>query len=176
MLAEKDSNVKQSFSEVLNMAKTLVAYFSATGTTAQAAKLLAKAAGADLYEIRPAVPYTKADLNWMDDKSRSSLEMHDPSSRPAIAGRAENMDAYDRIFLGFPIWWYVAPALINSFLESYDFSGKTIILFATSGGSGFGKTVEGLKGSVSPTARIMGGRLLNGRLSESELRAWVQAL
>ena len=158
------------------MAKTLVAYFSATGTTAQAAKLLAKAAGADLYEIRPAVPYTKADLNWMDDKSRSSLEMHDPSSRPAIAGRAENMDAYDRIFLGFPIWWYVAPALINSFLESYDFSGKTIILFATSGGSGFGKTVEGLKGSVSPTARIMGGRLLNGRLSESELRAWVQAL
>ena len=176
MLAEKDSNVKQSFSEVLNMTKTLVAYFSATGTTAQAAKLLAKAAGADLYEIRPAVPYTKADLNWMDDKSRSSLEMRDPSSRPAIAGRAENMDAYDRIFLGFPIWWYVAPALINSFLESYDFSGKTIILFATSGGSGFGKTVEGLKISVSPTARIIKGRLLNGRLSESELRAWVQAL
>ena len=176
MLAEKDSNVKQSFSEVLNMTKTLVDYFSATGTTAQAAKLLAKAAGADLYEIRPAVPYTKADLNWMDDKSRSSLEMHDPSSRPAIAGRAENMDAYDRIFLGFPIWWYVAPALINSFLESYDFSGKTIILFATSGGSGFGKTVEGLKNSVSPTARIIKGRLLNGRLSESELRAWVQAL
>ena len=176
MLAEKDSNVKQSFSEVLKMTKTLVAYFSATGTTAQAAKLLAKAAGADLYEIRPAVPYTKADLNWMDDKSRSSLEMRDPSSRPAIAGRAENMDAYDRIFLGFPIWWYVAPALINSFLESYDFSGKTIILFATSGGSGFGKTVEGLKNSVSPTARIIKGRLLNGRLSESELRAWVQAL
>lgn len=176
MLAEKDSNVKQSFSEVLNMTKPLVAYFSATGTTAQAAKLLAKAAGADLYEIRPAVPYTKADLNWMDDKSRSSLEMHDPSSRPAIAGRAENMDAYDRIFLGFPIWWYVAPALINSFLESYDFSGKTIILFATSGGSGFGKTVEGLKNSVSPTARIIKGRLMNGRLSESELRAWVQAL
>ena len=176
MLAEKDSNVKQSFSEVLNMTKTLVAYFSATGTTAQAAKLLAKAAGADLYEIRPAVPYTKADLNWMDDKSRSSLEMRDPSSRPAIAGRAENMDAYDRIFLGFPIWWYVAPALINSFLESYDFSGKTIILFATSGGSGFGKTVEGLKNSVSPTARIIKGRLLNGRLSESELRTWVQAL
>ena len=176
MLAEKDSNVKQNFSEVLNMTKTLVAYFSATGTTAQAAKLLAKAAGADLYEIRPAVPYTKADLNWMDDKSRSSLEMRDPSSRPAIAGRAENMDAYDRIFLGFPIWWYVAPALINSFLESYDFSGKTIILFATSGGSGFGKTVEGLKNSVSPTARIIKGRLLNGRLSESELRAWVQAL
>ena len=158
------------------MTKTLVAYFSATGTTAQAAKLLAKAAGADIYEIRPAVPYTKADLNWMDDKSRSSLEMRDPSSRPAIAGRAENMDAYDRIFLGFPIWWYVAPAIINSFLESYDFSVKTIILFATSGGSGFGKTVEGLKNSVSPTARIIKGRLLNGRLSESELRAWVQAL
>lgn len=158
------------------MTKTLVAYFSATGTTAQAAKLLAKAAGADLYEIRPAVPYTKADLNWMDDKSRSSQEMHDPASRPEIAGRVENMDAYDRVFLGFPIWWYVAPAIINSFLVSYDFSGKTIILFATSGGSGFGKTVEKLKNSVSPTARIREGRLLNGRLSESELRAWVQSL
>lgn len=158
------------------MTKTLVAYFSATGTTAQAAKLLAKAAGADLYEIMPAVPYTKADLNWMDDKSRSSLEMHDPASRPEIAGRVENMDAYDRVFLGFPIWWYVAPVIINSFLASYDFSGKTIILFATSGGSGFGKTVEGLKNSLSPTVRIKEGRLLNGRLSESELRAWVQSL
>lgn len=158
------------------MTKSLVAYFSATETTAGAAELLAKAADAELFAIRPAVPYTKADLNWMDDRSRSSLEMRDPSSRPAIAGRVENMDAYDRVYLGFPIWWYVAPTIINSFLESYDFSGKTIVLFATSGGSGFGKTVEGLKGSVSPTARIMGGRLLNGRLSESELRAWVKSL
>lgn len=158
------------------MTKSLVAYFSATGTTAGAAELLAKAAGAELFAIRPAVPYTKADLNWMDDKSRSSLEMHDPSSRPAIADRVENMDAYDRVYLGFPIWWYVAPTIINSFLESYDFSGKTIVLFATSRGSGFGKTVEGLKNSVSPTARIIKGRLLNGRLSESELRAWVQSL
>ena len=158
------------------MTKSLVAYFSATGTTAGAAELLAKAADAELFAIRPSVPYTKADLNWMDDRSRSSLEMRDPSSRPAIAGRVENMDAYDRVYLGFPIWWYVAPTIINSFLESYDFSGKTIVLFATSGGSGFGKTVEGLKGSVSPTARIMGGRLLNGRLSESELRAWVKSL
>ena len=158
------------------MKKKLVAYFSASGTTKKVAEMIASAAEADLYEIVPKQAYSKADLNWMDDKSRSSLEMRDPSSRPAIAGRAENMDAYDRIFLGFPIWWYVAPALINSFLESYDFSGKTIILFATSGGSGFGKTVEGLKNSVSPTARIIKGRLLNGRLSESELRAWVQAL
>ena len=158
------------------MTKSLVAYFSATGTTAEAAGLLAKAADAELFAIRPAVPYTKADLNWMDDKSRSSLEMHDPSSRPTIAGRVENMDAYDRVYLGFPIWWYVAPTIINSFLESYDFSGKTIVLFATSGGSGFGKAAEGLKGSVSPTARIIEGRLLNGRLSESELRAWVQSL
>ena len=158
------------------MTKSLVAYFSATGTTAGAAELLAKAADAELFAIRPAVPYTKADLNWMDDRSRSSLEMRDPSSRPAIAGRVENMDAYDRVYLGFPIWWYVAPTIINSFLESYDFSGKTIVLFATSGGSGFGKTVEGLEGSVSPTARIMGGRLRNGRLSESELRAWVKSL
>lgn len=158
------------------MTKTLVAYFSASGTTAQAAKLLAKAAGADLYEIRPAVPYTKADLNWMDDKSRSSLEMHDPSSRPEVKGRVENMDAYDRIFLGFPIWWYVAPVIIRTFLASYDFSGKAIILFATSGGSGFGKTVEELKNSVSPTARIIEGRLLNGRFSERDLAEWVKSL
>lgn len=158
------------------MTKTLVAYFSATGTTAQTAKLLAKAAGADLYEIRPAVPYTKADLNWMEDKSRSSLEMHDPSSRPEVKGRVENMDAYDRIFLGFPIWWYVAPAIIRTFLASYDFSGKTVVLFATSGGSGFGKTVEGLKNSVSPSARIIEGRLLNGRFSERELAEWVKSL
>ena len=158
------------------MTKSLVAYFSATGTTAGTAELLAKAADAELFAIRPAVPYTKADLNWMDDRSRSSLEMRDPSSRPAIAGRVENMDAYDRVYLGFPIWWYVAPTIINSFLESYDFSGKTIVLFATSGGSGFGKTVEGLKNSVSPTARIIEGRLLNGRFSERELAEWVKSL
>ena len=117
--------------------KTLVAYFSASGVTANVAKLLAEAAEADLFEIKPAVPYTNADLNWMDKKSRSTVEMQDKSSRPAIAAPCSNLADYDTIFVGFPIWWYVAPTIINTFLESGDFSGKKIVLFATSGGSGF---------------------------------------
>ena len=114
----------------------LVAYFSASGTTAKAAKVLAKAADADLYEIKPAIPYTRADLNWMDKGSRSSVEMSDKHSRPALADTDAPIAGHDVIFLGFPIWWYVAPTIVNTFLESYDFTGKTIILFATSGGSG----------------------------------------
>ena len=158
------------------MSKTLVAYFSAGGTTAKAAKNLAEAAGADLYEIRPAVPYTKADLNWMDKKSRSSVEMNDKSSRPALADKDANIAVYDTVLLGFPIWWYVAPTIINSFLESYDFSGKKIVLFATSGGSGFGKAVDGLKGSVAADTVITEGRILNGSFSASELKEWVDML
>ena len=158
------------------MSKTLVAYFSASGTTAQVAKELAKAAGAELYEIRPQVPYTKADLNWMDKKSRSSVEMNDKSSRPALADKDANIEAYDTILLGFPIWWYVAPTIINSFLESYDFSGKRIVLFATSGGSGFGRTVAGLKASVAADTQIVEGRLLNGRLTEKDLKAWAESV
>lgn len=119
------------------MAKSLVAYFSASGVTKRAAEVLAKAAEADLHEIKPAVPYSEADLNWMNKKSRSSVEMADPSSRPEIANKVENMDQYDTVFVGFPIWWYVAPTIINTFLEQYDFLGKKIVLFATSGGSGF---------------------------------------
>ena len=151
------------------MSKTLVAYFSASGTTAKAAKNLAEAAGADLYEIKPAVPYTQADLNWMDKKSRSSLEMNDKSSRPALADKDANIGAYDTILLGFPIWWYVAPTIINSFLESYDFSGKKIVLFATSGGSGFGKAADGLKGSVAADTVIAEGKLLNGNPSPADV-------
>lgn len=158
------------------MAKALVAYFSASGVTKRAAEALAKAAEADLYEIKPAVPYTDADLNWMNKKSRSSVEMADPSSRPEIANNVENMDQYDTVFVGFPIWWYVAPTIINTFLEQYDFSGKKIVLFATSGGSGFGKTVAALKGSVSTSAEIKEGRLLNGRVQEAELKDWVKSL
>lgn len=158
------------------MSKVLVAYFSASGTTAHVAKELAQAAGADLYEIRPQVPYTRADLNWMDKKSRSSVEMNDKSSRPALADKDANITAYDTILLGFPIWWYVAPTIINSFLESYDFSGKKIILFATSGGSGFGKTVAGLKPSVTADTTIIEGKLLNGRQSEASLKAWVETV
>ena len=158
------------------MSKTLVAYFSASGVTGKVAEVLAKAAGADLHEIKPAVPYTSADLNWMDKKSRSSVEMADPSSRPEIANKVENMDQYDTVFVGFPIWWYVAPTIINTFLEQYDFSGKKIVLFATSGGSGFGKTASALKNSVSASAQIVEGRLLNGRVQEAELKDWVKTL
>ena len=158
------------------MSKTLVAYFSASGTTAKAAKTLAEAAGADLYEIEPAVPYTKADLNWMDKKARSTVEMNDRASRPAIADRNAHVEDYDTVFVGFPIWWYVAPTIINTFLESYDFSGKTIILFATSGGSGFGQAVSGLKGSVSASCVIREGKILNGRQTAQNLKAWVDSL
>lgn len=157
------------------MNKALVAYFSASGTTAKAAKILAKAVGTDPYEIKPAVPYTSADLNWMDKHSRSSLEMGDPSFRPPLADYNAPVANYDVIFFGFPIWWYVAPIIINTFLESYDFSGKTIVLFATSGGSGLGKAASGLRGSVSG-ARILDGRMLNGRLSEAELKNWFEGL
>ena len=156
--------------------KSLVAYFSASGVTARAAKTLAEAAGADLYEIKPKTPYTKADLNWMDKNARSSIEMNDPSSRPEIADQNADIASYDGIFLGFPIWWYVAPTIINTFLESYDFSGKTIVLFATSGGSGLGKTVEKLKPSVSDTAVIVEGKMLNGRMTKNNLESWLKTL
>ena len=155
------------------MSKKLVAYFSACGTTANVAKNLAKAAGADLYEIRPAVSYTKADLNWMDKQSRSSVEMRDKSSRPSLADNSANIAEYDTIFVGFPIWWYVAPTIINSFLEAYDFSGKKIVLFATSGGSGFGKAVAGLQESA-PNAQIVEGAILNGRPNEAKLKAFAE--
>lgn len=153
----------------------LVAYFSASGTTAKAAKVLAKAADADLYEIKPAIPYTRADLNWMDKGSRSGVEMSDKHSRPALADTDAPIAGHDVIFLGFPIWWYVAPTIVNTFLESYDFTGKTIILFATSGGSGLGKSAVSLRASV-PGARIVDGRLLNGRLNADELKTWVSGL
>ena len=155
------------------MSKQLVAYFSASGTTARVAKDLAKAAGADLYEIRPETPYTRADLNWQDKNSRSSLEMRDKNSRPTLADRDANIAEYDTIFVGFPIWWYVAPTIINSFLEAYDFSGKKIVLFATSGGSGFGKAVAGLQPSA-PDAVIVEGALLNGRPNAAKLKAFAE--
>ena len=157
------------------MKKTLVAYFSATGTTAAAAKKLAAAAGADLYEIKPAVPYTKEDLNWMNKKSRSSVEMNDKSFRPELAEKNAAISGYELVLVGFPIWWYVAPTIINTFLESYDFMGKKIVLFATSGGSGFGKAVESLKGSA-PGAEIAEGKILNQLPDAAELRQWVESL
>lgn len=153
------------------MAKKLVAFFSASGVTAQVAHALAEAAGADVYEIKPAVPYTSADLDWMNKKSRSSIEMADKSSRPAITGDDTHIADYDVIFIGFPIWWYIAPTIINTFLERYDFSGKKIVLFATSGGSGFGKAVASLQPSA-PNAKIVEGKLLNGRQSKESLAEW----
>lgn len=158
------------------MRKKLVAYFSASGVTAAAAKNLAAAAGADLYEIKPAVPYTRADLNWQDKQSRSSVEMRDSASRPALADTDADIAAYDVIFVGFPVWWYIAPTIINSFLESYDFSGKEVILFATSGGSGFGEAVQHLKGSVAPDTKLTEGKILNGKPSAASLKAWVDSL
>lgn len=140
------------------MSKKLVAYFSASGNTAALAKKLAEAAAADLYEIRPAVHYTSADINWQDKQSRSSIEMSDHSSRPAIADSDVDIAAYDTVYVGFPVWWYIAPTIINTFLERYDFSGKRIILFATSGGSRFGKAVENLKVSA-PNAQIIEGKV-----------------
>lgn len=158
------------------MAKTLVAYFSASGVTKAVAETIAEIIGSDIYEIKPEAPYTEADLDWRDKTSRSSVEMQNPSSRPAIANQVDNIEQYDRIFIGFPIWWYVAPTIINTFLESYDFSGKTLILFATSGGSGFGKTVEKLKDSISADTQIMESKLLNGKPSKQDIEAWIDSL
>ena len=158
------------------MSKKLVTYFSATGTTANVASMLADAVGADIHEIRPKFPYSKVDLNWMDKQSRSTIEMNNKAFRPEIEPSDLKLEMYDVIFLGFPIWWYVAPTIINTFLESYDFSGKKIILFATSGGSKFGKTVEELKISVPASCEIIEGKLLNGKLTIPSIREWTETL
>ena len=152
------------------MKKTLVAYFSASGVTERAAKEIAGAVDADLYEILPAQPYTDADLDWTDKKSRSTAEMNDPACRPEIAGTVENMEQYDTVFIGFPIWWYVEPRIVDTFLESYDFSGKTVIPFATSGGSGIGGAEKSLR-EHCPKANWKQGKLVN-----SGAGAWAKAV
>lgn len=156
------------------MGKKLVAYFSASGTTKKVAEMVADSAEADLYEITPKEAYTSADLNWMDKKSRSNVEMGDKKIRPEIAGEDAKIENYDEIFIGFPIWWYVAPTIINTFLEKYDFAGKKIILFATSGGSGFGNTVKELQPSA-PDATFIEGKLLNNT-NKQEIENWVKTL
>ena len=148
------------------MSTTLIAYFSASGVTARAAREMADAIGADLYEICPAAPYTDADLNWMDKKSRSTLEMNDPACRPAIASQVERMEQYDTVFVGFPVWWYVEPRIVDTFLESYDFTGKTMIPFATSGGSGISKAEKSLR------EHCPGGNWKKGRLVNSGAAEW----
>jgi len=154
------------------MKRTLVTYFSASGVTARIAGQLANAIGADLYEIKPETPYTKADLNWMDKNARSTVEMKNKSFRPPLADRNVNISDYDTVFIGFPIWWYVAPTIINTFLEAHDFSGKRIVLFATSGGSSFGNTVQELRVSLPADAELVEGKVLNGRFTDVELTAW----
>lgn len=157
------------------MSRILVAYFSASGVTAKVAENLAETIGADIFCIEPEIPYTKSDLDWTNKESRSSIEMNDPTSRPSIKDKRDNMDDYDTVFVGFPIWWYVAPTIINTFLESYDFTGKTIIPFATSGGSGMGKTNEKLLPSC-PGARLVEGKVLSGKASKAELSDWIDSL
>lgn len=157
------------------MSKILVAYFSASGVTKNAAEKLAKAANANLFEIKPVRPYTDADLDWTDKKSRSTVEMNDLSSRPEIANKCENMGSYDVVFVGFPIWWYVEPRIIDTFLESYDFSGKTVIPFATSGGSGLGKTAENFKKLLGENVIVKDGKMLT-RASKNDVSGWVKSL
>ena len=154
------------------MSKKLVAYFSASGVTAKAARLLAETVNADLFEIKPAVPYTRADLDWRNQTSRSTIEMKDRSARPEIQNHLDNMTDYNVVYLGFPIWWYREPSVIDTFLEQYDYAGKTIVLFATSGGSGFGKTLEGIKAIVSPQAKVVEGKVMNGSLDQKEIATW----
>ncbi|MDD5828402.1 MAG: flavodoxin [Lachnospira sp.] len=157
------------------MSNVLVAYFSASGVTKNAAEKVAKAAKADLYEIEPKEHYTKKDLDWMDKKSRSSVEMNNPDSRPEINGKVADMSKYDTVVIGFPIWWYTAPTNIKTFLEGYDFSGKKIALFATSGGSGFGKTVNDLKPCVAASAEFVSEKVLN-RVSDKDVAEWVNSI
>lgn len=159
----------------IGMGRKLVAYFSASGVTAKVAENLSEVIGADVFEIEPKIPYTKEDLNWQDQHSRSSLEMKDPASRPAIANTRDNMDEYDVVFVGFPIWWYVAPTIINTFLESYDLTGKTIIPFATSGSSGMGKTNDKLAPSCKG-AKLLEGKRFQSNVSKEELMRWADEL
>ena len=157
------------------MSKKLIAYFSASGTTKKVAEMISEAAGADLYEIKPKELYTKADLDWMNKKSRSSVEMSDKKLRPELDDSNAHIENYDEIVLGFPIWWYVAPTIINTFLESYNLKGKTVIPFATSGGSGTGKTNEKLAPSC-PGAKLLHGKMFNSYSSKADLSEWVDNL
>ena len=157
------------------MAKTMVAFFSASGTTGRVAADLASAIGADLYEIVPEVPYSNADLNWNDKGSRSSREMADDAARPALAGDVPDTSAYDVVFVGFPIWWYVEPRVVDTFLEATDLTGKTVVPFATSGGSGVGRAVSRIR-SIASGANVVEGELLNGRPSQAKLASWARGI
>ena len=153
------------------MSKTLVAYFSASGVTKRLAEKLAKEIGADLFEIQAETPYTNADLDWQNSKSRSSVEMNDKNCRPAISSKAADMARYDVVFVGFPIWWYREPSIIDTFMEVYDFSGKTLIPFATSGGSGLGDSSNNIA-ALAPEAKVTSGKRFAVNVSGKELSDW----
>lgn len=167
----QNEKINQQKPQNKNGMKRLIAYFSATGTTAKVAEQIVQICGGDLYEIKPSVKYTAADLDWKDQNSRSSVEMKNKASRPEIIKDLEDAQQYETIYIGFPIWWYTAPTIINTFMEAYDFSGKRVYLFATSGGSSITKAVEDLRQSY-PSVRIEEGKLLNGT-SEREIAEWI---
>ena len=171
--SQSNSSKKENNKENSEMKKTLVAYFSASGTTKAVAQQLAEVVGADLHEIKPEQPYTDADLDWNDKQSRSTIEMNDKNSRPAITAKLQNMNDYEVVYVGFPIWWYTCPTIINTFMEAYDFSGKTVIPFATSGGSSIKKACTDLKASY-PNVDWKEGKLLN-HASKDELQEWVES-
>ena len=155
------------------MSKALVAYFSASGVTAKMAEKLARGIGADLFEIKPETPYTNADLDWQNSKSRSSVEMNDRNARPAIAEKKDNMAEYDVVFVGFPVWWYREPSIIDTFMEQYDFSGKTVVPFATSGMSGIGESGKNMN-ALAPGAKVVEGKRFANSVSEGELAGWAK--
>ena len=155
------------------MKKSLVAYFSASGITAAVAKRLAQTTQADLFEIKPQVPYTDADLDWTNKKSRSSVEMQDRACRPPLADAVPNLSAYDVIFVGFPVWWYREPSIIDTFMESADFTGKTVVPFCTSGGSGLGDSAKNMQ-ALAPDARVLDGKRFSPSASAEELKNWAE--
>ena len=167
----KSNNGGEVMAEAKSNKKVLVAYFSASGVTAGVADKLSKAIGADLFEIKPAQPYTNADLDWTNKKSRSSVEMDDRNSRPAIANKVTDMSKYDVVFVGFPIWWYREPSIIDTFMESYDFSGKEVVPFATSGGSGMGDSGSIMQ-KLAPKATVDSGKRFSSGVSEKDLKTW----
>lgn len=173
--SQTDSDTDPSEDNSTDTVKILVAYFSATNTTKGVAKTIADSISADLYEIVPEQPYTDDDLNYHNDKSRSTVEMNDPDARPAISGSMENMDRYDIVFIGYPIWWGEAPRILSTFVESYNFSGKTIVPFCTSGGSGVGSSAENLERLTSGATWLSGTRL-NGNASHSSVVEWINSL
>jgi len=173
--SQREGNSEPSDDDSANAVRVLVAYFSATNTTEGVAKNIADSLNAAFYEITPENPYTSADLDYHDDKSRSTIEMHDPNSRPAISGSVENMKQYDIVFIGYPIWWGEAPRILSTFVESYDFSGKTVVPFCTSGGSGIGSSATNLERLTSGATWLSGTRL-DGNASRSSIIEWVNGL